>query len=63
VDDFGVKYVNKNNIRHLISSLSQDYTIHTNWEGMRYLGLTLDWDYLQHKVHLSMPGYIENALI
>jgi hypothetical protein len=63
VDDFGVKYVNKDNVRHLISSLSQDYTINTNWEGRRYLGLTLDWDYSQRKVHLSMPKYIENALI
>ncbi len=32
VDDFGVKYVNKDNIGHLISSLSQDYTMDTNWE-------------------------------
>jgi hypothetical protein len=63
VDDFCVKYVNKDDIGHLISSLSQDYTINTDWEGMQYLGLTLDWDYSQHKVHLSMPGYIENALI
>jgi hypothetical protein len=45
VDDFGVKYDNKDDVKHLISSLSQDYTIDTNWEGTRYLGLTLDWDY------------------
>jgi hypothetical protein len=63
VDDFGVKYINKDDVEHLISSLSQDYTINTDWEGMRYLGITLDWDYSQRKVHLSMPGYIENALI
>ena len=63
VDDFGVKYINKDDVEHLISSLSQDYTIDTDWEGMRYLGITLNWDYLQCKVHLSMPGYIENALI
>ncbi len=63
MDDFGVKYINKDNVGHLISSLSQDYTIDTDWEGTRYLGLTLDWDYLQCKVHLSMPGYIKNALI
>jgi hypothetical protein len=63
VDDFGVKYINKDDVGHLISSLSQDYTINTDWEGTRYLGLTLDWDYLQRKVHLSMPEYIENALI
>jgi hypothetical protein len=29
---------------------------------MRYLGLILDWDYTNHKVHLSMPGYIDKAL-
>ena len=56
VDDFGVKYVNKDDVEHLISSLSQDYTINTDWEGTRYLGITLDWDYSQCKVHLSMPG-------
>jgi hypothetical protein len=63
MDDFGVKYVNKDNVEHLISSLSQDYTINADWEGTRYLGITFDWDYSQRKVHLSMPGYIENALI
>jgi hypothetical protein len=60
---FGVKYVNKDDVQHLISSLSQDNTIDTDWEGTGYLGITLDWDYSQRKVHLSMPGYIENALI
>jgi hypothetical protein len=46
-----------------MSILKQDYTIDTDWEGMQYLGLTLDWDYNKRKVHLSMLGYIENALI
>jgi hypothetical protein len=34
-----------------------------DWEGTRYFGLTLDWDYINSKVHLSMPGCIENALV
>jgi hypothetical protein len=46
-----------------MSIQKQDYTIDTNWEGTRYLGLTLDWDYTERKVHLSMLGYIQNALI
>jgi hypothetical protein len=58
-----MKYINKDNIKHLMSIMKQDYTIDTNWEGMQYLRLTLDWDYTKRKVHLSMPGYIENALI
>ena len=32
-----------------------------DWEGKRYLGLTLDWD-VGRKVHLSMSGYIPDAL-
>jgi hypothetical protein len=58
-----MKYINKDDVEHLISILKQDYKIDTNWEGTRYLGLTLDWDYVKCKVHLSMPGYIENALV
>ena len=58
-----MKYVNKNDVEHLISVLKQDYEIDTDWEGTRYLGLTLDWDYTKREVHLSMPGYIENALV
>jgi hypothetical protein len=33
VDDFGVKYIDKNDVEHLMSILKQDYTINTNWEG------------------------------
>jgi hypothetical protein len=63
VDDFGVKYINKADVEHLMSVLKQDYEVDTDWEGTRYLGLTLDWDYIKREVHLSMPGYIENALM
>ncbi len=62
VNDFGVKYINKNNVDHLTSVLKQDYKIDTDSEITGYLGLTLNWDYKKHKVHLSMPGYIKNAL-
>ncbi len=63
VDNYGMKYINKNNVDHLTSVLKQDYKIDTNWEGTQYLGLALNWDYGKRKVHLSMPSYIENALI
>ncbi len=63
IDNFGVKYINKNDVDHLTSILKQDYKINTNWEGTQYLRLTLNWDYKKCKVHLSMPGYIKNALI
>jgi len=62
VDDFGVKYVGEEHANHLISVLKEHYEIDVDWEGTRFIGLTLDWDYSGHKVHLSMPGYITKAL-
>jgi hypothetical protein len=34
----------------------------TDWTGNRYIGNTLDWDYTDKKVHLSMPGCVAKAL-
>ena len=62
VDDFGVKYVGEEHAKHLISVLQEHYEIDVDWDGTRFIGLTLDWDYSGHKVHLSMPGYIAKAL-
>jgi hypothetical protein len=63
VDDFGVKYINKTDAEHLLAVLKQDYQCDMGWEGTRYLGLTIDWDYKNRKVHLSMLGYINKALV
>ena len=63
VDNFGVKYVNKADVHHLMSVLTQHYKIDTNWEGTRYVGLTLDWDYDNRVLHLPMPEYIEQAMV
>jgi hypothetical protein len=62
VDNFGVKYTNETDVKHLIQTLKQDYDIEEDWEGTWYLGITLDWDYKKREVHLSMPGYVERAL-
>jgi hypothetical protein len=62
VDDFGVKYVGREHAEHLLSAIEEDYTCKADWEGTRYLGLTLDWDYDRREVHLSMPGYVHEAL-
>ena len=62
VDDFGVKYIGEEHAQHLIDTLKTDYEIEEDWDGNRYLGITLDWDYKKRQVHLSMPGYVEKAL-
>ena len=63
VDDFGIKYVGKENAEHLEKILKLKYKITTDWTGSTYLGLTLKWDYDARTVDISMPGYIERALV
>ena len=62
VDDFGVKYVNKQDVDHLLRVLKEDYEIFEDWTGAKYVGLTLTWNYQNQKVHISMPGYVKKAL-
>ena len=62
VDDFGVKYFGKEHALHLKSTLEDNCGVATEWDGERYIGITLDWDYERRQVHLSMPGYIAKAL-
>ena len=62
VDDFGVKYVGEEHKQHLLACLKKNYEITVEDEGTRYLGMTLEWDYINRKVHLTMPGYVPKAL-
>ena len=62
VDDFGVKYVGEEHALHLKAALEEDYSLTTEWDGKRYIGITLDWDYKRRQVHLSMPNYVAKAL-
>ena len=62
VDDFGIKYVNKSDAEHLMSVLKKDYEVTEDWNGERYIGMHLRWDYEGRKVHLAMPGYVSKAL-
>jgi hypothetical protein len=62
VDNFGVKYVGEENAQHLLDAVRQFYKCSCNWDGKRYCGLTIKWDYNGQKVHLLMPNYIKKAL-
>jgi hypothetical protein len=62
VDNFGVKYVGKENAQHLLNTIQKYYRCLCDWDGERYCGLTIKWDYKGCKVHLSMPMYVQNAL-
>ena len=61
-DDFSVKYVGQENAKHLYQILAETYKIMTDW-GEKYIGLTLQWDYWNKEVHLSLPRYVQRALM
>ncbi len=63
VDDFGIKYFGREHVMHLISILKKHYEISEDWKGTKFIGLILKWDYSGRKVHISMPGYAEDALV
>jgi hypothetical protein len=56
VNDFGMKYVCKEHEQHLKNVLEEHFKLTCDWTGKRYIGITLDWDYNKHQVHLSMPN-------
>jgi hypothetical protein len=62
VDNFGIRYTNKQDVKDLIAIINMEYKCSTDWSGNRYIGLTLKWNYERHYVNLSMPGYIARAL-
>jgi hypothetical protein len=62
VDDFGVKYVGREHAEHLMTCIKKNYSISSDWNGTAYCGLTLDWDYKDRTVDLSMPRYIKATL-
>ncbi len=62
VDDFAIHYTNKADANHLMSVLHQHYQVIKDWDAMQYCGMTLNWDYQQCTMDLSMPSYINWAL-
>ena len=62
VDDFGVKFVDEANAEHLKMVLEKYYDITVDWEGKKYVGIDLKWDYQKRTVDTSVNGYVEEAL-
>jgi hypothetical protein len=62
VDDFGVKYVGRTHADHLLQSLQQLYVVTEDNTGSLFHGLTIDWNYVDRYVDISMPKYIPAML-
>ncbi len=62
VDNFGVKYSNNNDVKHLIASLKMMHKLMEDWTGELYCGIALEWEYFNRIVDISMPGYINKKI-
>jgi hypothetical protein len=62
VDNFGVKYVNQDDAKHLEACLAKHYPMKSDWTEGRYVGIYLNWDYKNGTVKLTMPDYAKNTL-
>ena len=63
VNDCGIKYVGQENLDHLLMALRKYYKVSVDEEGSLYFGITLEWDYKNLTLGISMPGYVEKKLI
>ncbi len=52
----------KNDANHIINVLKKKYTITVDREATKYIGLTIEWNYENCKVHMHMPGYLAKAM-
>ena len=53
MDDFGVKYVGRENVVHLLTALKTFYNkISVDWEGKLFCDITLNWDYQNKHIDL-----------
>ena len=62
MDNFGIKYYNKNDLNHFQDSLKDHFDFDLDYDGNNYIGLKLDWNYATGYVDISMPDYIEKIL-
>ena len=49
-------------VNHLIDSIKSTYTLNKDWTGNLYCRITLEWDYVNRHVDISMPNYIKKKL-
>jgi hypothetical protein len=61
-DDFGVKYMGKAHVDHLIWCIKQKYELTEDWTGDLFCRIKLDWDYDARRLDILMLGYIKNIL-
>jgi hypothetical protein len=62
VNNFGIKTASMANMKYLVSSLQEDYSVTIDWTGSLFCRVKLTWDYINQTVNLHMPNYINKTL-
>eukprot|EP00957_Ditylum_brightwellii_P047760 3628082-Ditylum_brightwellii.AAC.1 len=62
MDNFGVKCLNQEDADHLVSSIKEKYHATVDWKGTKYCGITLEWNYPEWWLDISVPGYVGKGL-
>jgi len=62
VNDFGIKYINKDDLDHFIRALEKYCDVAVDLDRKEFVKIELDWDYENKRVHLSMVPYLQKAL-
>ena len=65
IDSFGIKFTNRADAQNfLVNHLKKQYTVREDWNGsLSFCGITLNWDYNRCTIELSMPNYVNKALL
>ena len=66
-DDFGLEYVRNQDADHLASFIKKHHDISQDWEGKKFAGIDLDWNYAtkhcDRTCRLSMKNCIKHLLV
>ena len=67
MDDLGIGYIRNQDALHILRILEQNYEITYDWEGKKFSGIYLAWNYgeqhAKRTCRISMNGYIDKVLM
>lgn len=62
VDDFLIKYHDRESLEHLFSCIRKEYNFDVDEAATKYIGMTIAYDKPGRSITISMPGYVKAAL-
>ena len=62
VENLGVKYVIAEHAQYLVQCINKYYEVYEDWEGNVFCGITLERDYNNTTMDLSMSVYVQYFL-